>query len=200
MPSGQRSCAGDAGKHQVRNCLDHGGPLGVHMLAGRGYGVALNPDVARSANVLGANVMAWLYSMLGQGAAIAVNGQITRIDPPAHFSQDVLQALSVKLAFAAGMAQQVCLCTAHYQDGSTGYILAIIDAQAEAEAAFVQAVDEVVRFSASELTLDLVFVKANTDVALRFLRTGICIELPRIKPNATVNAPGSDPNCPPILR
>lgn len=172
------------------------------MLAGAGLGLALNPDVAPSAMLLGVDAMVWLADTLADGPAEAT-GRARELTPPTGLPDALLTALDAKLAAMAGRAAGAYLAGVTWDTGAQGHLLAFVDAVPGAEDALARAVHEALAFSGLEAgSLDVMFLRATDGVAARLARVGLRFDLPA--PTAPVTpvrtAPGSDPDRPPRLR
>lgn len=170
------------------------------MLAGQGMGIALNPDVAPSAMLIGPEAVEWLAAMSAEGPAEAMQ-RIEEVFPPKGLPQDVILALDRRLAAAGGMAQAAWLVGARYEGGGRGHVLAIAGALPGAEAALAEAVAEALRFSGVEAgALDVTFVASDSPAVARFARVGLRFDLPTPAMPAAPAAPGMDASRPPRLK
>ncbi|MGR3434968.1 MAG: SseB family protein [Shimia sp.] len=172
------------------------------MLAGQALGVALNPDVAPSADLLGPEAIDWLHETLGEGTAEEIETRIAEIHPPAGLPEGLLTGLDAKLAAMPGAARLAYLAAATYGDGGgTGHVLAFVDAAPGAEPDLTRAVSEVLAFSGLEAAaLDVAFLRAAAPLAARLARVGLRFDLPQRAEPAPPKAPGTDPDRPPRLR
>lgn len=172
------------------------------MLAGTGLGLALNPDVAPSAMLLGPDAMVWLAETLADGPA-QTTGRARELTPPGGLPDALLTALDGKLASMAGRAAGAYLAGVTYDTGARGHLLAFVDAVPGADAALARAVHEALTFSGLEAgSIDVMFLRAADGVAARLARVGLRFDLPApAEPVTPVRpAPGSDPDHPPRLR
>jgi hypothetical protein len=170
------------------------------MLAGQGMGIALNPDVAPSAMLIGPEAVDWLSGMIADGPATAEQ-RIEEVFAPKGLPQEVIVALDRRLAAAGGMAQAAWLVLARYEGGGRGQVLAIAGALPGAEAALAETVAEALRFSGVEAgALDVTFVAADSPVVARFARVGLRFDLPTPAMPAAPGAPGMDASRPPRLK
>ena len=172
------------------------------MLAGQGMGMALNPDVAPSSNVIDPAAVAWLADTVGV-APDTVEARVTEVLPPKGIPEALLTALDQKLATATGLAHCAYLVGVAYDSGARGHMLALIDAVEAAQGALAKAVNEALTFSGIEAgALDIGFFTASDPMAARMARHGLRFDLPQ--PEApqvhTPQAPGMDPEKPPKLR
>lgn len=171
------------------------------MLAGQGIGLGVNLGVAPSSILLADDALVWLADML-ENAPVEVMARPVSVEAPAGVSQALLEAIDIKLATAAGLAEAAYLVTAQYEEGRQGLMLAIIDALPAAQGALAKAVGEVVMFGdENHAGLDVAFFKASEPVCATLAKVGLRFELPKREAEAhTPAAPGRDPNSPPILR
>ena len=172
------------------------------MLADAGLGLALNPDVAPSAMLLGADAMAWLAATLAEGPARAT-GRARELTAPGGLPDALLSALDAKLATMTGRAAGAYLAGVTWDTGARGHLLAFVDAVPGAEDALARAVHEALAFSGLEAgSIDVMFLRAADGVSARLARVGLRFDLPA--PADPVipapKAPGSDPDRPPRLR
>ncbi|WP_099827381.1 SseB family protein [Oceaniglobus indicus] len=171
----------------------------IAMLAGQNTGLALNPDVAPSSILLGAEAVTWLNTTLAQVPDRLV-GRPESFSAPRGLPEALLHALDAKLATAGGMADHAWLAGVTYAGGGQGHLLAFIDAQPGAEDAIARATGEALTFSGVEAgTLDVAFFAASDPLAARLARVGLRFDLPRHEASAP-GAPGMDPARPPRLR
>jgi hypothetical protein len=170
------------------------------MLAGQGMGVALNPDVAPSAMLIGPDAVDWLAGLVG-GDPDTVETRIEEVLPPGGLPDAVVIALDRRLGLAGGMAQAAWLVAARFAGGGRGHVLAVVGAAPGAETALAGAVAEALRFSGVEAgAIDVTFVAADSPAVARFARVGLRFDLPTPVLPVTPTAPGMDPDRPPKLR
>lgn len=167
----------------------------VKMIAGRGIGIALNPDVAPSASVIGPEAVDWLAGTFTSVEAQAA--RIVRVRPPVGIPASLVAALEARLGAYAGRIRESYLAAAEYDDGSAGFVLALSGVPSAAEAAVAGAVDEAVRFSGAEgVRLDVAF---GEGVLLeRLARVGLAFRPER--PETAAPQPEQRPPRPPRLR
>jgi hypothetical protein len=170
------------------------------MLSGAGLGVALNPDVALSTMLIGAEAVDWLATTLGDGPAEA-EARIEEVFAPKGLPEDVLAALDRRLGLAGGMAQAAWLVAVRYAGGARGHVLAVAGALPGAEEALAGAVAEALRFSGVEAgAIDVTFVAADSPAVARFAKVGLRFDLPTPAMPVAPGAPGLDPARPPRLK
>lgn len=170
------------------------------MMSGSGLGLGVNLG-APSSILIPPAAVDWLAETLVP-APEEVESQVRALNAPLGLSDRLLQGLSEKLATAAGIAAHATLVRASYDDGSTGLVLAFADCAEGAEPALARAAQEAMTFSGSEERLDVAFF-ASGDAALEKIdRVGIRFDIPKPQEpeKKPVQAPGSDPDKPPILK
>lgn len=173
----------------------------ARLLAGQGIGLAVNPDVAPSANLLGAEAVDWLVETLAHAPQQAF-ARPREIRPPGGLPQALLAALDAKLAQAGGLAEAAWLAGVTYDDGTRGHLLAFAGARPGAEAALAAAAGEALTFSGIEAgAMDVAFIGPDDPLGPRLARVGLRFDLPRPEPRPPgPAAPGMDPDRPPRLR
>jgi hypothetical protein len=170
------------------------------MLAGRGLGLALNPEIASSSTFLPPEAVSWLASTLAERPA-EVEARPASVAPPAGLSEGVLAALDAKLATASGLARHAWLVSITYDDGRAGHLLAFVDAPTGAEPGLASAVGEALTFSGVEAgEIDVAFFRASDPAIARIAKVGLRFDLPKPASSAGPGAPGMDPERPPRLR
>ncbi|MEH6772868.1 MAG: SseB family protein, partial [Cereibacter changlensis] len=115
----------------------------------------------------------------------------------------LLSGLDAKLARAGGMASHALLAGVTYEGGRRGHMLAFVDAPLAAEAALARAAAEALTFSGVEAgEMDVTFLAAQDPATAAMQRVALRFDLPVIEAPepAQPQAPGMDPNRPPILR
>ncbi len=177
------------------------GRLIAGILQGQGVGIALNPDVAPSSNIIDPQAVAWLAD------TVAATPEATEARPEKFLSPSVpevlVTALDQKLASASGLAHSAYLAGVAYENGAKGHLLGVVDAVSGAEGAIAKAVNEALTFSGLEAAaLDVTFLKSQDTSAAALARVGLRFDIPQIEPvqEYTPKAPGMDPDEPPKLR
>lgn len=178
--------------------LSLSGKVLAEMLAGKGIGLALNPEVAPSEMLLPPEAVDWLADILGVGPQ-ETSAQIEELTAPDVVPDALLEALDMRLAAAEGRARFVWLCGARYQGGTKGHLLAFVDPAPGAEGALAGLVNEALTFSGIPAgVIDVVFFKSTDEIAARLAKVGLRIDLPQAEVGAAPKPPGSDG--PPRLR
>ncbi|WP_102108215.1 SseB family protein [Oceaniglobus roseus] len=171
----------------------------IAMLAGQGLGLALNPEAAPSATLLGAEAVDWLHATLAR-VPDTVETRPEEVSAPRGLPEVLLGALDTKLATARGLASSAYLAGVRYDGGGQGHLLAFVGALPGAEPALARAAGEALTFSGIEAgTLDVAFLAAADPLAARLARVGLRFDIPKAEAAAPV-APGMDPERPPKLR
>ena len=171
----------------------------MQMLAGQGIGVALNPAVAPSAQLIDADGVNWLHKTLGNTPS-EIGATLTEIAPPTGVPEQLLKALDLKLATMAGQARLAYLVATKDENSVKSHMLAIIDAAPVSQTALAQAVAEALTFSGLEAgALDVAFFDASDPVAARLAKHGLRFDVPALAEPSQPSPPGMDPNKPPKL-
>ncbi|QBF30971.1 SseB family protein [Thalassococcus sp. S3] len=172
------------------------------MLAGQGFGMGVNLEVAPSAMLVPPEAVAWLEQTLGH-APQAVEARISAFVPPGALPERLLTALDAKLATAGGLADLAYLVGTEFSDGTKGHLLGFVGALDGAEDALARAAGEALTFSGIEAgSIDVGFFAATDEASGRMAAVGLRFDLPAQvseKPGRQ-EPPGSNPDRPPILR
>ena len=172
----------------------------INMIHGQGIGIALNPAVAPSAQLIDATAVAWLHETL-KNAPTEVESHLTDVTPPSEVPDQLLTALDAKLAGLAGQAVMAYLVGTLEKGGARGHLLAFIGAKDAAQQALAQAVAEAMTFSGLEAgALDVAFFDPSDPMAARLANFGLRFDLPQLNRPTGPGAPGMDPSTPPKLR
>lgn len=170
------------------------------MLQGQGVGIALNPDVAPSSNIIDPEAVSWLAD------TVAAAPETTQATPESFLAptapEVLIESLAAKLATASGFASSAYLVGVAYDSGAKSHLLGVVDAVAGAEGAIAKAVNEALTFSGLEAAaLDVTFLAAHDSAAAAMARVGLRFDIPQPEPvqEYTPKAPGMDPNNPPKL-
>lgn len=172
------------------------------MLADQGAGLAVNPDHP-SAFLIPPDGMQWLVDTLDGTAPQQTQGTVVALLAPGEVPGDILDALADRLGRAAGLAQTAYLVQAEYDGGARMPLLAILGAEARAEAPLAQTVAEALTFSGYDATaMDVVFLDPEDARMPALTALGLRLDIPAPEPRQVqqIAPPGSDPDHPPRLR
>ncbi len=172
------------------------------MLAGQNIGLGINLAVAPSSMLLPANAVDWLHQTLG-AAPEATEATPSAIYPPGQLPETLITALDTKLATMAGLAKFAYLAEIEYENRPRTHVMAFIDAIPDAEPAIASAISEALTFSGVEAgSLDVIFLNATNKLSGALAKNGLRFDLPELpkQQTLTIEAPGSNPDKPPILR
>ncbi|MFV0360085.1 SseB family protein [Tropicimonas sp.] len=174
----------------------------VRLLTGREIGLGVNFGVEGSEIAIPAEAVAWLSDVLDHTPAEAEE-RPREIAAPGGIPEAVLTGLDTKLATARGLARAAYLVRAGYESGRKAHLLAFVDAVSGAERALANAVGEALTFSGVDAgELDVAFFAASDTISATLARVGLRFDLPEAEMPEIVemDAPGMDPEEPPILR
>ncbi len=173
------------------------------MLEGQPLGMAVNMNVAASAILLPDTAVAWLRDTLAHAPG-QVEARIDRVIPPKGLPETLIAAIDAKLATATGMAAGAWLVGVEYQGGGRGHLLGFVGAIPRAQDALVRAASEALTFSGIEAgAMDVGFFEPSDPTVEKLSKVGLRFDLPQMEPlqnTPRMEAPGSDPSKPPILR
>ncbi|MFT6677340.1 MAG: hypothetical protein ACJAVM_003556 [Sulfitobacter sp.] len=173
------------------------------MLDGQPLGMAVNMNVAPSAILLPDSAVAWLRDTLAHAPG-QVEAKIDRVVPPKGLPETLIEAIDAKLATATGMAAGAWLVGVEYQGGGRGHLLGFVGAIPRAQDALVRAASEALTFSGIEAgAMDVGFFAPTDPTVEKLSKVGLRFDLPQMEPlqnTPRMEAPGSDPSKPPILR
>jgi len=178
------------------------GRVVAQLLAGQGIGLGINLGVAPSSMLLPPFAVDWLAETLEHGPEEA-EAVPERFDAPAGLPEALLTGLDSKLARAGGLAAHALLAAVTYRGGRRGHMLAFVDAVAGAQAALARAAAESLTFSGIEAgEMDVVFLDAGTPAVAAMAQVALRFDLPEpiAKEPAAPQAPGMNPDRPPVLR
>jgi len=172
----------------------------AEMLAGQGAGIGLNLGVAPSAFLAPPEAVEWMAERLSVRPA-EVEARIEELFPPAGLPEALVQALDARLAAMGGRAGAAWLVAARYAGGGRGHLLAFSEPSPGAEGALARAVGEALAFSGLEAgALDVTFLPQGAPLEARLERVGLRFDLPELPVVQAPDAPGTDPDRPPLLR
>ncbi len=173
------------------------------MLDGQPLGMAVNMGVAPSAILLPETAVSWLRDTLAHAPG-EVEARITQVLPPKGLPETLIAAIDAKLATATGMAAGAWLVGVEYEGGGRGHMLGFVGAIPRAQDALVRAASEALTFSGIEAgAMDVGFFAPSDPTVEKLSKVGLRFDLPQMEPlqkTPRMEAPGSDPSKPPILR
>jgi hypothetical protein len=177
----------------------------VAQMAGQGVGLGLNfGSDAPSETLLPPEAVEWLAQMVAAPALEEVQAVPQGFFVPRNLPGALMDALTLTVAAAPGLARVAYLVGVRYGDGRVGHMLAILDAYPEARAPLAQAVAQAIGFSGLEAAeIDVTFLDGADPAVRGIAGAGVMFEFPpeRVAASAAVPAaPGSDPDKPPRLR
>lgn len=177
------------------------GRLLAQMLAGEGFGLGLNLEVAPSSQLLEPQAIAWLADTLANAPA-ETQATPDTIAPPTGLPETLITALDTKLAMAEGLARSAYLVAVTYENAQKTHLLGFVGALPEAEPSLARAVSEALVFSGIEAgALDVGFFRAADPIMPLMAKHGLRFDLPQPATPQTPGAnPGMDPDRPPKLR
>lgn len=179
------------------------GRILADMLRGRNIGMVLNPGVAPSEFMMSPDAVNWMNQALG-AAPSEVSRRVTAILGASTLPDPVCDLIAAKLETAAGLVGQAWLASASYDSGEEGQLLGFVDAYDDARAALGQAAAEALAFSGMDgAGIEVGFFRAGTPIAEQLSASArpVPLSLPAEEPRtAKRQAPGSDPERPPILK
>ena len=150
--------------------------------------------------------MDWLSEALSISPEQApdTNRGLGTFAPISETAAKLIPILSEKLQFAAGLVSAVVLADLQNNDGSKTTALGFLDAPETAHSGLARVAQEALVFAGLEgHPLDVLFLGAESRQAKNMLNAGTEISLPTVQPppkQTELEAPGSDPTKPPILR
>ncbi|WP_298933619.1 SseB family protein [uncultured Ruegeria sp.] len=171
------------------------------MLAGQGIGMGLNLETASSSMLIPAEALVWLATTL-QHAPEEVQEKLAEFLPTSGLPDKLLTALDAKLATAGGFAHAAYLVATKSDGGAMGHLLGFVGAIEGAETALAKAASEALTFSGIEAgAMDVGFFAPEDAAAALLAKTGLRFDLPQPEVvNPVRQAPGSNPDKPPILK
>jgi len=180
----------------------------VAQMAGQGVALGLNfGSDAASETLLPPEAVAWLAQMVAAPALEEVQAVPESFFAPRNLPGALLEALTLTVAAAPGLARAAWLVGVRYGGGRAGHMLAILDAYPDAAAPLAQAVAQAIGFSGLEAAeIDVTFLDSADPAVRAIMRVGVVFAFPpkpEAAPVATPTAPaapGSDPDKPPRLR
>ncbi len=171
----------------------------VAMLAERNIGLGLNLG-AGSEILLPAQAIGWMAETLRQRPDEA-EGTIAEIRAPLGLPDRLIEAFSVKLTGAEGLARHAYLAGVTYEGGVQSHLLAFTGTRPGAEPALSTAISEALTFSGIEAgQIDVIFLETTDPAAARLAKVGLRFDIPVPRQAPDRAPPGSDPDTPPRLR
>ncbi|MGD9865325.1 MAG: SseB family protein [Pseudodonghicola sp.] len=174
----------------------------AQMLAGQGIGLGLNLGVAPSAILIPPAAMDWLCQTLDH-APEETEARFAQFTAPGGLPEALIAAIDTKLATATGLAKAAFLVGTVDAAGGRGHLLGFVDAVEPAQGALAKAASEALTFSGIEAgAMDVGFFAGDDPVTARLAAVGLRFDLPEpAKPEPLFQqAPGSNPDKPPILK
>lgn len=177
------------------------------MLAGENMGFGLNLGVAPSSILIPASAVTWLLQTLAETPeSVADAGGVAPLtfSEMEHAVAGLLPALGEKLRFAAGHIGGAYLASSLDEHGAKATLLGCIDVPDFAQPAIARAAQEAMIFTGLDAPMmHVVFLTDGAPQAkvLAEIGTQIALPAPLAEPQQQIiQAPGSDPDKPPILR
>jgi hypothetical protein len=172
------------------------------LLAGKGIGLGINLGVAPSSMLLPSLAVDWLAETLAHGPQ-ETEARPETFHAPDDLPERLAEGLAARLARAGGLAAHALLAGVCYEGGRRGHMLAFIDASEGARPALARAASEALTFSGiAAAEMDVAFLGASEPAARAMARVARHFELPVqvVAERAAAQAPGMNPDRPPILR
>ncbi len=173
----------------------------IPLLASEALGLALNPEVAQSAELLSPETLIWLADFI-RTHPNPIDEQISGVSPPQGLSEGIITSISGKLSHAYGLAICAYIVGVHYVSGNTAHLIAFVGAKPEAESSLSSMMSEALAFSGfSSTLLDVGFFAEDHPIIAALERHGLKINFPQKEPfqSLAVNI-GLDPQRPPKLK
>ena len=172
----------------------------VQMLADQNTGIALNPGTTAIGYVFELETLRWLEQSLNERPN-EMSQQITQVSPPPTLSPKALDALSVKLTAAQGLAEYVVLVEASDTDDNKNPMLCFVGSMPDSQADLAKLVQEYLQFSDQDgAAWDVSYLAQNHIMVEKLLKVGLRFDLPALEVAADRPGPGTVPGQPPILR
>ncbi|MEM1360527.1 MAG: SseB family protein [Pseudomonadota bacterium] len=174
----------------------------IGFIAGQGVGLGVNVGVAPSETLLSSDTLAWLAPQLAQQPEELSPDRPVDFCPPSDLPEDLRNRLTARLAIGAGIARYAYLAGTVDATGQSGTLLAVVGALPGAETALAKAIAECVQFfSEQDREFKLAFLAENDPMIRHLEPVAHKIVFPEPKPveHKMPQAPGSDPDKPPIL-
>ena len=172
----------------------------VQMLVGQDTGIALNPGASAIGYLFERETLDWLARSLDERPN-EMDQRIAEITAPPAFSPKALEALSVKLTAAQGLAEFACLVQARDASGLKNPLICFVGEFPAAQADLAKLIQEYLQFSQLEAApWDVSYLLPDHPMVAQFVKIGLRFDLPMPEAAPERPAPGSTPGQPPILR
>jgi len=172
----------------------------VQMLVGQDTGIALNPGASAIGYLFERETLDWLARTLDERPN-EMDQSIAEITAPPALSPKALEALSVKLTAAQGLAEFACLVQARDASGLKNPLICFVGEFPAAQADLAKLIQEYLQFSQLEAApWDVSYLLPDHPMVAQFVKTGLRFDLPMPEAAPERPAPGSTPGQPPILR
>jgi len=173
----------------------------VQMLVGQDSGIALNPRSSAVGYLFERETLDWLARSLDERPNEMAAQQIAEITPPPALPPKALEALSVKLTAAQGLAEFACLVQARDGAGVTNPLICFVGEFPAAQADLAKLIQEYLQFSQLDgAPWDVSYLAPDHKMVARFVKVGLRFDLPKLEVASERPAPGSIAGKPPILR
>ena len=170
------------------------------MLIGQNTGIALNPGSKSIGYVFETDTLEWLVRSLKEEPEELV-AKIEEVRPPAKMSPQALDALSIKLASAQGLADYACLVEATDVFNRKNPLLFFVGSISNSQPILAKLVNEYLQFSDyCGDPWDVTYLDPGHKMVKKILSVGLRFDLPKPIKSVKVVAPGSVKGQPPILR
>ena len=172
----------------------------VQMLESQNVGIALNPGTTAIGYIFELETLRWLALSLDERPN-EMSEQITQVSPPPVLSPKALDALSIKLTAAQGLAEYAVLVEATGLDGVKNPTLFFVGLVPDAQVDLAKLIQEYLQFSEQgSLAWDVSYLAPTHSIVDKLLHVGLRFDLPAAEVAVDRPAPGSVPGQPPILR
>ncbi|MDT2075476.1 MAG: SseB family protein [Planktomarina sp.] len=172
----------------------------VQMLESQNVGIALNPGTTAIGYIFELETLRWLALSLDERPN-EMSEQITQVSPPPVLSPKALDALSIKLTAAQGLAEYAVLVEATGLNGAKNPTLFFVGLVPDAQADLAKLIQEYLQFSEQgSLAWDISYLAPTHSIVDKLLHVGLRFDLPAAEVAVDRPAPGSVPGQPPILR
>ena len=172
----------------------------VQMLMGQEVGIALNPGTTAIGYVFEPETLHWLAQSLDERPN-EIAQQISEVSAPPVLTPKALDALSVKLTAAQGLAEYACLVEATDSEEHKNPMLCFVGLVPDAQADLAKLVQEYLQFSEQDCApWDVTYFTPDHGMVQKLLKVGLRFDLPKPEVAVEQPAPGTTPGQPPILR